>query len=128
MLTHIAPPIIAADDNFKFCCFSKITNKALIRDGGAAGSSPTRRHCVVSFRVRTDLEKAFFWKNHGILIFLPLSWKSHGFFRNHHGNLKNTMTELFLVCGIVVFPKLAQNFDTQSAEIWPLLKLLVWNS
>ena len=82
---------------------------------------------IASIRVCTDLEKswktAFFWKNHRNFIFLLLSWKSRGFFLNH-AKLKNTLVELLLGCVIVVFPKLAQNFDPQSAEIWPHLQIL----
>ena len=82
----------------------------------------------LTLRVRTDLEKswktAFFWKNHGILTFLPLPWKSYGFLKIIMESRKKALAELLLGCGIVVFPKLVQNFDPQSAEIWPLLKVL----
>ena len=52
-------------------------------------------------------------------------------FKNHHGELKNTLAELLLGCGNVLLPKFAQFFDTQSAKIWPLVKILevtcLWN-
>ena len=46
------------------------------------------------------------------------------FLKHHHGKLKDALTELLLVCGIVVPPKLAQKIDLQSAKILPLLKVL----
>ena len=62
--------------------------------------------CQGSHRSGKIMENLFFLEKSWNLDFLPLSWKSHGFFINHH-----TLEELLLGCGIVVFPKLAQNFD-----------------
>ena len=53
------------------------------------------------------MENRIFLEKSWDLGFSTLSWKSHGIFKNHHGKLKNT--QLLLGCGILVFPKLAQN-------------------
>ena len=42
------------------------------------------------------MENSFFWKSHGILIFLLLSWERHGILKNHHVKLKMGVDLFFL--------------------------------